>query len=292
MPQSCSVLTCDRAVSKEGYELCYPHWKAQRDGDLTRCESCGRLFESRLGGCPACEATGGDRLPSSRATLSSTKLGERFGLSPVKMNLVLAELGWIEKYIKGWTPTDAGNRVGAEVREARQTGVPYVVWPESVEQNKSLRRSVAEVKGESVEEDVPAPVDVSAPAHPASDAEDVAAFRAKYPAKIRTRDGHFVRSRAEAMIDDYLYDNGIVHAYERRLPVDDNAYCDFYLPQAKVYIEFWGLEDDPRYAQRQADKRAIYAKHNLKLIELADREIESLDDTLPKLLLKHGVLCT
>ena len=32
---------------------------------------------------------------------------------------------------------------------------------------------------------------------------------------------------------------------------------------------------------RQAVKRAIYAKHGLRLIELGDAEIERLDDVLP-----------
>jgi hypothetical protein len=47
-----------------------------------------------------------------------------------------------------------------------------------------------------------------------------------------------VRSRAEVLIDNWLYMQGIVHAYERRLPIEEECYCDFYLPKG-VYIEFW-----------------------------------------------------
>ena len=99
-----------------------------------------------------------------------------------------------------------------------------------------------------------------------------------------------VRSRAEVLIDNWLYMQGIVHAYERRLPIEEECYCDFYLPGGKgVYIEYWGLESDPKYRDRKTVKQAIYAKYNLRLIELADAEIERLDDALPRLLIKFGI---
>jgi hypothetical protein len=63
-----------------------------------------------------------------------------------------------------------------------------------------------------------------------------------------------------------------------------------YLPGGKgVYIEFWGRESDAKYRERQAAKRAIYEKYNLRLIELGDAEIERLDDALPRMLLRFGI---
>jgi hypothetical protein len=56
-----------------------------------------------------------------------------------------------------------------------------------------------------------------------------------------------------------------------------------------VYIEFWGRQSDPKYAARMSAKKALYTKHNLHLIELADAEIERLDDVLPRMLLKFGI---
>ena len=115
-------------------------------------------------------------------------------------------------------------------------------------------------------------------------------FRDKFPAKIVTIDGHRVRSRAELVIDNWLYMQEIVHAYERRLPIEEDCYCDFYLPQGRgVYIEFWGRESDPKYRERMAIKQAIYMKHGLRLIELGDAEIERLDDVLPRMLLRFGI---
>jgi len=57
----------------------------------------------------------------------------------------------------------------------------------------------------------------------------------------------------------------------------------------KVYIEFWGLENNPKYLQRKEKKKEIYKKYNFKLIELNDEDVFNLDDVLPKMLLKFGV---
>jgi len=98
-----------------------------------------------------------------------------------------------------------------------------------------------------------------------------------------------VRSKAEMLIDNWLYMAEIVHAYERKLPIEEEVYCDFYIPKGKIYIEFWGLENDPKYAKRKETKRNIYKKYNFKLIELTDEEVFNLDDILPRMLLKFGV---
>jgi hypothetical protein len=83
---------------------------------------------------------------------------------------------------------------------------------------------------------------------------------------------------------------GLVHAYERRLPIEEECYCDFYLPRGKASTSSsHGRESDPKYRARQAAKQAIYAKHNLRLIELADPEIERLDDVLPRMILRFGI---
>jgi very-short-patch-repair endonuclease len=91
------------------------------------------------------------------------------------------------------------------------------------------------------------------------------------------------------LIDNWLYMAEIVHAYERKLPIEDDVYCDFYIPSGKVYIEYWGYENDAKYLERKARKQAIYAKYGFKLIELVDKDVENLDDVLPRMLLKFGV---
>jgi hypothetical protein len=98
-----------------------------------------------------------------------------------------------------------------------------------------------------------------------------------------------VRSKAELLIDNWLYVSGIVHAYERKLPIEEEAYCDFYIPEGKVYIEYWGLERAPKYEARMQEKKELYEKYELSLIELTDEHIRRLDDYLPKVLLQFNV---
>ncbi|MFU8828460.1 MAG: glycerol kinase [Phycisphaerales bacterium] len=219
--------------------------------------------------------------------MSSTKLGKHFSLSATRMNLLLAELGWIEKYTKGWKPTVRGYQMGAEAREIRRSGVPYVVWPSSIQSNKILLTSIADAQG-GKEEEIDSMVTSGDPPTRSSAAE----FRERFPARFRATDGHLVRSRAEMLIDNWLYMQGIVHAVERKLPIEEDMYCDFYLPTGKIYIEYWGLENDPKYAARKAEKQGIYNRYDLNLVELVDDDIMGLDDVLPRHLLKFGIDCT
>lgn len=70
------------------------------------------------------------------------------------------------------------------------------------------------------------------------------------------------------------------------MPITEDVYCDFYIPKGKVYIEFWGLEDDEAYLKRKEKKIGFYKKHNLNLIEIDNDTIGNIDDYLPKELLK------
>ena len=107
---------------------------------------------------------------------------------------------------------------------------------------------------------------------------------------MRTPDGHYVRSRAEILIDDFLYKNGIVHAYERRVNIDEEMYCDFYIPSQKLYVEFWGLEENSQYAARKKRKLELYSKYGLKLIEVNNSDLENLDEILASKLRQHNIV--
>lgn len=80
-----------------------------------------------------------------------------------------------------------------------------------------------------------------------------------------------------------------VHAYERKLPVEEELYCDFYIPLGKVYVEYWGYEQDPKYLARKQEKKRIYKKYDFNLIELSDEHIRNLDDYLPQMLRGFGI---
>jgi hypothetical protein len=211
---------------------------------------------------------------STDKLITATAIGKHFDLSPNKMNYILSELGWLKKGLKGWLITDQGAKLGAQQGEDSRSGIPYARWPESILYVKALSDSIDNIKG----------VD-----KPKTDTDKMDSFRHKFEATHRTTDGHFVRSKAEMLIDNWLYMAEIVHAYERKLPIEEEMYCDFYIPTGKVYIEFWGYENDEKYLARKQEKLAIYKKYNFNLIELTDKEVLNLDDILPRLLLKFGV---
>jgi len=209
---------------------------------------------------------------------SATKIGEKYKLSARKINMILSEIGLIEKYLKGWTITALGTQNGGVQKENSKNGIPYVEWDESIFKSSAFNNILKEVQGE-------AGTNIQ---NSEEDGQELN-FRDKFKAEHRATDGHMVRSKAEMLIDNWLYMEGIVHAYERKLPIEEDVYCDFYLPSGRIYIEFWGLENDPKYAKRKKTKKAIYAKYGFKLIELTDKEVYNLDDFFPRMLLKFGV---
>ncbi|ADY30872.1 hypothetical protein Celly_3055 [Cellulophaga lytica DSM 7489] len=213
--------------------------------------------------------------------INSSTIGKEFSISAQKINTILAELGWIEKSnVGGWNVTKFGSKNGGIELEA-QNGSPYVIWDKSILKNRSFLDSINVATGNNYKEN-----------NLSSNEKytDVDEYRQKYSADYRTQDGHRVRSRAEAMIDDYLYRNGIAHAYERRLPgIDEDVLSDFYILKGNVFIEFWGLEENEKYAARKKKKLEIYAREGFSLIELNDKDIQSIDDILPRKLKKYGI---
>jgi hypothetical protein len=169
--------------------------------------------------------------------------------------------------------------MGAVQQENSQSGIPFIEWSSTILGNQTLVNSIQELLGT-----VPAAPKIQTPQQ-----KQTNDFRTKFEAKFRSTDGHFVRSKAEMLIDNWLYMAEIVHAYERKLPIEEDVYCDFYIPTGKVYIEYWGYENEPKYLARKKKKIELYQKYDFKLIELNDEDVQNLDDILPRLLLKHGV---
>lgn len=213
--------------------------------------------------------------------VNATSIGKDFNISSQRINMIFAEIGWTEKAIKGWSITSFGKKVGG-VQFEHISGGTYVIWPKKILKNKDLLRSLGNKDSQTIGKQE----------NNLDSNDNLNDFRTKFPANYRTKDGHQVRSRAEAIIDNALYDYGLAHAYERKLPIEEDVYSDFYIPSKDgskaVYIEFWGMENDPKYSARKKIKKEIYSKYDLKLIELSDKHIENLDDYLPKFLLKVG----
>ncbi len=267
----CSVEGCGSHVQKQGHTLCLPHWKERQHH--TAKESAAPYVVPP------------PTLPQeeNNSALTSTRLGEHFKLSAKQINRVLLELGWIEKEGNGWKPSAQGEKLKAE-KILYQKKIPFVVWHPDICKSRILQNAISDLL--SIEVETPPITQPSPIQEEAADKTD--GFRDKFPPTIRASDGHMVRSRAEAMIDAWLYENRIVHAYERLVRVEQKMYCDFYLPELDLYIEFWGMESNPKYKARKEVKLDTYRKNGLNLIEIKDSHIDNLDDYLMSQLVKFG----
>jgi len=205
--------------------------------------------------------------------LSASALAERLHVPTATLLTVCAELGWIERGERGWRTTIAGQAVGALQLQHPQSGVPYVHWPSTILDHPALPRMLHHAH--------------STRTTPVLQGERV--LREQQSAILRTTDGHLVRAQAEVVIDNWLFSTGFVHAYERLLPTPIEMYCDFYLPTGRVYLEYWGSERSSAYREHTANKRTLYAVHQLNLITLTDDHMTALDACMPVLLAQFGV---
>ena len=97
-----------------------------------------------------------------------------------------------------------------------------------------------------------------------------------YEGRYTCKDGHVVKSKSEREIDNFLFERGISHAYEKELPYGKNEketlHPDFYLPNylglgKHVYIEHWGYnENNIQYEKTKKFKLPIYEKMGVTLV--------------------------
>lgn len=107
----------------------------------------------------------------------------------------------------------------------------------------------------------------------------------KTPLRFRCEDGHYVRSEKEQKIDNWLYHNSYLHAYEPLLALytenDELVYKipDFYIPSRKLYIEYWGMTDE-EYEANKKEKKKLYDLNNINYISLTEEDIKYSEDVI------------
>lgn len=113
-------------------------------------------------------------------------------------------------------------------------------------------------------------------------------YRKKWSKDYQCADGHYVRSLSEQSIDNWLYNNGYQHSYEKavfmKTKPDAVVLSDFYLPKENIYIEFWGIENDEQYEKRKQEKIKLYNENNINRIDLTIEDVKRLDDVMPRLI--------
>lgn len=84
-------------------------------------------------------------------------------------------------------------------------------------------------------------------------------YEQKYPSVYKCKDGHFVKSKSEREIDNYLFENNIIHVYEKDYIAinGEKSKCDFFIPTKNLYIEYFGFSNID-YVQSAINKIKLY----------------------------------
>ena len=293
-PNQCQFWDCNETLRRRDHFLCSTHYAGYEARTIDQCPACGQYKDAEHDVCRKCyqqTASAWRQRPSAagqRAGYADDGLLEELR----SLRRGLAQAGDIQDYM---VFNDNTLRLMTERRPTTPEAMLEIngVGPVKMERYGSeFLKVIRENTGRNTKrQDSQPPRQRNAVQRDNREfsADKDADPRNRYPAEYRTSDGHYVRSRAEAMIDNWLFNHHIAHAYERKLPVEEDALCDFYLPQGNVYVEFWGKENDPSYARRMREKQEIYRRNNLKLISLTDDELYRLDDHMPGLLRSYGV---
>ena len=106
----------------------------------------------------------------------------------------------------------------------------------------------------------------------------------KYGTPSRTLRGELVKSKAEKQIADYFTEHGIRYIYEYPAKTDALVFKktfakpDFYLPDYKVYVEYWGLANTSKdYRKNMKWKMAQYYENKIRFVSLYRNNLENLD---------------
>jgi len=67
-------------------------------------------------------------------------------------------------------------------------------------------------------------------------------------------------------------------------------WCDWYLPDYDIYVEYWGMMEDVRYERRREKKEEEYERLKFKLLSVKSEDLNNLDEKLRKKFRELGVV--
>jgi hypothetical protein len=94
---------------------------------------------------------------------------------------------------------------------------------------------------------------------------------------FRTDRGEMVRSLGELAIANFLNREGLKYSYERPIRLGRHTIRpDFYLKRYDVYVEYWGMLDDPIYFRNYKWKVSQYRSFGIKIIQIQSEDLADL----------------
>ena len=93
-----------------------------------------------------------------------------------------------------------------------------------------------------------------------------------------------VRSIGERRVIKFFEKHSLRYVYEKKLILGAvTLHPDFYLPDHKVYVEFWGMVDiSARYRGIMAAKKRLFEKHGIPVISIYPRDFKRLQSVFQK----------
>lgn len=255
---------------------------------------------------------------NSNATTSASKIAEQYGCGAAKINALLAQLGWIRRGIRGWVVTPQGETRGGVQRDNTKTGETYALWPAAILTDVILKRAIDQAAG--ITDAAPPAGETAASIRarrepttsiaadvPESFHREVKLFSIANDCHIRDviidallnhlqpnaihhhcTDGHGARCPAMAIVDNWLYTAGIVHAANHRLATEQETFVDLYIPADRLCLLFAesNAQADAVARRRQLVSDLLEAGYKAHLVEDSDLLIP--DEGIPRMLAKLG----
>ena len=97
----------------------------------------------------------------------------------------------------------------------------------------------------------------------------------------KAKDGHYVKSFAEKLIDEWLHDH-LPYPHQYNLSVNKNGHqlmCDWYIQGIDSYLEYW---ETPSTEQTNAEyvKHRFYRAHSLRVTDIYENDLPKINEVM------------
>lgn len=209
----------------------------------------------------------------SNRLLSVAELASKLHIKGAMLNRVLVALGWMRPGVLGWRLTPAGQAQGGQTFENHTSQLSYALWPEEVLHDAALLwycHHILEAEQALLE----------------PDGEDLFADGSSQMVSL---DGSLCPSPAHRLIAQWLYLAGIRYALSQPLPGEPKLRTDFYLPDFRVFLDYWGEAGNAEVLSQRMQRSEVYRQLDAVALELYPEDLADLDDTLGRRLIDLNV---
>ncbi|QQD19861.1 hypothetical protein I6N98_08520 [Spongiibacter nanhainus] len=227
------------------------------------------VWPEEIGSHPLLQSLESNRL------LSVSELSQRLHVKGAMINRILVALGWMRPGVLGWRLTQEGQAQGGQVFENQTSQLSYALWPEDVLQDSALLwfcRQLLEAEQSTSE--------------PGQEGEDLFSGAT---GQVVSLDGSLCPSPAHRVIAQWLYLAGIRYAMQQPLPGMAELQSDFYLPEFRLYLDYWGDADKPDILNKRMQRSEYYRENDASAVEVYPEDLADLDDTLGRRLIELNV---